>query len=64
MKLTELKKKIDAALKLHDDYDVRIIAKSFADSHILDLDEAGIDRGRFNFDLYINVVDLLDSICE
>ena len=61
MKLTELKEKIDEALKLHDDYDVRIVTRAFAQDHMLDLDEASIDLGRFNFDLYINVVDLIDS---
>ncbi len=64
MKLTELKEKIDEALKLHDDYDVRIVAEAFAQDHMLDLDGANIDRDRFNFDLYINVVDLIDSYME
>ena len=46
MKLTELKEKIDEALKLHDDYDIKI--------NYEEIDECGIDSGRFNFNIYVN----------
>ncbi len=44
MKLTELKSSIDAALRLHDDYDVKVNCK--------ELDECRIDPGRFNFNIH------------
>ena len=44
MKLTELKDKIDEALKLHNDYDVKVNHE--------EIDECGIDPGRFNFNIY------------
>jgi len=51
MKLTKLKNKIDEALKLHDDYDVKIIT----DDEILEIEDCGIDSGRFNFNIEVDV---------
>ena len=64
MKLTELRDKINEALKMNDDYEVKIVAEAFSQNHILDIDDAGIDRDRFNFNLCINVVDMIDSYME
>jgi Zn finger protein HypA/HybF involved in hydrogenase expression len=44
MKLTELKNKIDEALRLQDDYDVKVNYK--------EIDECNIDDGRFNFNIF------------
>jgi len=46
MKLIELKNKIDEALKLHDDYDVKVNHE--------EIDECGIDSGRFNFNIFVD----------
>lgn len=59
MKLTELKDKIDAALKLHDDYDVKIIAEDFMEYHTFDPDNIGIDEGRFNFNIYVDIKEII-----
>ncbi len=61
MKLTELKEKIDAALKLHDDYDVKILVEDYMDYHTLDADEVNIDPGKFNFNISINITRLIDD---
>ena len=58
MKLTELKRCIDEALKLHDDYDVRILTDDWNDSIIVD---GRIDSGRFNFNIHVDVTSVL---CE
>ena len=56
MKLTELKNKIDEALRLHDDYDVVITT----DDNILDIEECGVDSGRFNFNVELDA----SVVCE
>ena len=48
MKLTELRNQIDEALKLHDDYDVKIVLED-----VTDIEDIGIDPGRFNFNIYV-----------
>lgn len=50
MKLTELKKKIDEALKLHSNYNVKIVTG--------DVFESNIDSGRFNFNIHVDVSSL------
>jgi len=47
MKLTELKRCIDEALKLHDDYDVKVNCK--------EINGCGVDSGRFNFNIHIDI---------
>jgi len=51
MKLTELKNKIDVALKLHDDYDVKIITTD----EVLEIEDCGIDGGKFNFCIEVDI---------
>lgn len=46
MKLTELKNSIDEALRQHSDYDVVVNG--------LDIEDCGIDSGRFNFNIEVN----------
>ena len=58
MKLTELKEKINEALKLNDDYDVRILTDDWNDSIIVD---GRIDSGRFYFNIHVDVTSVL---CE
>lgn len=55
MKLTELKKKIDEALKIHDDYDVKIITEDDFDRCIDEPDDCGVDPGRFIFYIHVDV---------
>jgi len=47
MKLTELKNKIDEALKLHDDYDVKILTGKVPD--------CSISSDRSDFNIHIDV---------
>ena len=54
MKLTELKDSINEALKLHDDYDIRILTDEV---HVeIEAVRSGIDSGRFCFNIYVNTV--------
>jgi len=46
MLLTELKEKIDDALKLHQDYEVKV--------NETEIDECGIDSSRFNFNIFVD----------
>lgn len=57
MKLTELKNKIDEALRQHDDYDVRITTDdNFDEAKVVD---GEIDSGRFYFNIHIDVSSVL-----
>lgn len=57
MKLTELKEKIDEALRLHDDYDVRILTgDDFDETKVID---GEIDSGRFYFNIYVDLSSVL-----
>jgi len=51
MKLTEIKNSINEALRLQDDYDVRIITEDGS----VDKMECGVDSGRFNFNIYTDL---------
>lgn len=64
MKLTELRDKINEALRLHDNYGVKIIAENFIEDHILEIDTVGIAVGRFNFHIRTDITSLIDSYTE
>jgi len=51
MKLTELKNEMIKAFRQHGDYDIKIIT----DDRVFEIEDCGIDSGRFNFYIEVDI---------